>query len=218
MSVYFFRQIPDYHMDGFCAVRNTYDNFMNILKISEIVNTCRDCLVEEEEGFDIAIFTGDFKRVVVRKDDGYFSMSIPFQIITSEDYISFVCNLIQEEVNGRFISIMRNAVNTHRDNQVSHEDVIFSLIENFNIEIKDSMMYYDAFVSLISEDHGYFRFDDDFAHENGDIHPRYHFDIFYKNSTSLKIGYDRHAKLECLYSLFDNSKDKKYLIEKSRFR
>jgi len=215
MSAYFYREIPQYQMSGFCAVRNSLDNLANILKLAEIINTCQYCRVEDEEmGFDVAVFSGEYRRALIKKDDGYFSMSIPFQIVNSGDRIIFNSDYLEEEVSGRFISMMRNCIQTLKESSLSHEGVIYSLTQDFNLVISDAIRYYDAFASLISEDHGFFRFDDDPHNEDGDIHPRYHFDIFYKNTTSIKIGYDRVADIGCFYSLFDGSIPKMYLKSK----
>lgn len=212
MNKYFYKEIPHYRIDSFCSVRTSLDNLTNILNVAEIINTAPHCSTEEDNDFDIAIFTGNNRRIFVKKDNSFFSMAIPFQIIVEEVGISFNSDQTEEKVSGQFISIMRNCIKTVQNQSISHEDVILSLVENFDINITDAMKYYDAFVHLISDDHGYFRFDDDPENQNGDIHPRYHFDIFFKNSTSLKIGYDRIAKLECFFSLIDNSLPKKYLI------
>jgi hypothetical protein len=85
------------------------------------------------------------------------------------------------------------------------------LVANFHLEVTEASNYLDAFLHLISEDHGYFRFDDDLGHANGHIHPRYHFDFFCKNSTSVKIGKDKYADIDCFYSLFDSTQAKHYL-------
>ncbi len=214
MSKFFYRNIPSHHMDGFYPVRHSFDNFKNILKVAEIVNTSSHCLVGEDGlGFDLAIFTGEYKRVLIKKIDGYFSMSIPFQIVENGNHISFSYDFIEENVSGMFISIMRNIITTSSGG-VSHEDVILSLVDDFSLSVLDAIKYYDSFVFLISDDHGYFRFDDDVANENGDVHPRYHVDVFYKNTTSIKIGYNKNDELNCFYSLVDSSWPKKYLLSR----
>lgn len=212
MSTYFYREVPSYQKSKFCAVRDSLDNLSNVLMLAETINNCPHCRVENDDtGFDIAVFTGEHRRALIKKEDGYFSMSIPFQIVNSGDRIILNSDYLGEEVSGRFISIMRNAIQTIRGNSHSHEDIVLSLADDFNLGVPDATRYYDAFAALIAEDHGYFRFDDDPSNEDGDIHPRYHFDIFYKNTTSIKIGYDRLAGIECFYSLFDSSTPKKYL-------
>lgn len=213
MSKYFYSQLPIYLMKNFCAVRDSLDNLTNVLNVAEIVNTNHHKSAQNgrDQEFDVAIFAGDYRRILIKREGGYFSMAIPFQIIIRGHQLSFNSNSLEEEVSGRFIAIMRNCIQTTKEKAVSHEDIIYSLMENFNLDIPDAMKYFDEFASLIAEDHGYFRFDDDPINENGDFHPRYHFDFFYKNSTSIKIGYDRVAQLNCIYSLFDNSIPKKYL-------
>jgi hypothetical protein len=214
MTPFFLKGVPSYWLNRFIAVRNTFDNFSNVLQVCEILNVCfKQDMIGSENNFDIAIFSGDHCRILVKKADGYFSMAIPFQIIDHGERISFNCDDIDEEVDGRFISIMRNAIETSCGNFFSHEDIILSLTENYNLEVHEAVKYYDAFAGLVSDDHGYFRFDDDPHPDrmNGDIHPRYHFDIFFKNTTSIKIGYDSFADIACFYSLVDSEKPKEYL-------
>lgn len=213
MSAFYYSNIPSYFMSGFKAVRHSLDNLSNVLLLAEIVNSCPQNIENSnKDNFDIAIFTNDFQRFVVKKDDGYFSMSIPFQILVTDGHVSFNCDSLEQPVSGRFIAIMRNAIQTLDGNLHSHEDVIFSINENFNAEYEEAIAYYDTFAALISEDHGYFRFDDDEVNADGHIHPRFHFDIFYKNNSSLKIGYDKLAGIDCLISLADKISPKKYLL------
>lgn len=211
-----YKNIPDYYMEGFRPVRSSLDNLENVLQVIEIINFCHEYKNDGKDfdDFDLLVFFGDFNRFVVRKKNGYFSMSIPFQVVIEGDYISFNFDMIKASVDAYFISIMRNAIKTAESSLHSHEDVIMSLVNDFDIDIKESLNYYDAFASLLSEDHGYFRFDDDMENENGDIHPRYHFDIFYKDSSSIKIGYDKMLEVPCLSFLMDKTHPKKYLVEK----
>lgn len=214
MSAFYYSDIPTHYMSGFKAVRHSLDNLSNILQLAEIINSCpQHTEGANKDNFDVAIFTEDFHRFVVKKADGYFSMSIPFQVLVEDGHISFNCDLLEQAVSGRFISIMRNAIQTVDGNLHSHEEVIFSINENFNADYEEATAYYDTFAALISEDHGYFRFDDDESNEDGHVHPRYHFDIFYKNNSSLKIGYDRQAGVDCLVTLADKVSPKKYLLD-----
>lgn len=212
MTTYYYKDVPEYYMSKFKAVRSSLDNFYNALQLAEIVNVCQDCLVSgPEEGFDIAIFTHEARRFLIKKVDGYTSFSIPFQIVTNGDDISFNCDMAEESISGKFISIMKNAITSFEQHGYSHEEAIVSIMDNYDLDILDATLYYDAFVSMLSEDHGYFRFDDDPARANADIHPRYHFDIFYKDSTSIKLGYKKHAELDCFLSMFDKELPKLFL-------
>lgn len=212
MSEYFYRNVSKHHMDKFVAVRDASDNLLNILQLCEIVSCSPNGFTRQrDDQFDIAIFKGEFNRAIIKKEDGYFSMTIPFNIIDEDDTIQFTCDELEENVSGKFISIMRNAIKTVKNVGHRHEDIILSLTNFFNLDLNEAIDYYDCFANLLSSEHGYFRFDDDPENENGKVHPRYHFDIFYKDNASLKIGYNKLAKLACITSLVDHSVEKKYL-------
>lgn len=212
MSALFFKDLPIYYMRKFCPVRDAFDNLSNIVNLVEIVNSHQEkASLSHIDGFDLAIFTGNFNRALIRKDNGYFSMAIPFQITKEEERFFFNFDPINGEVGGLFLSIVRNAISASQLAHISCEDIILSISENFSLSIADSTKYCDAFFALLALDHGYFRFDDDPIGENGNLHPRFHFDFFYKNSSSIKIGMDNLADINCFYSLFDKLKPKMYL-------
>ena len=149
----------------------------------------------------------------MRRDSGYFSLAIPFQLIANANGISFNYDAIREPISGRIVSILKNALLTSKDQFFSHEDIILSLVENFGLEVYEATSYCDAFMNLLSEDHGYFRFDHDPQRENGHIHPLYHFDFFLKNSSTVKIGAEQDVNLEFLLALIDNGIPKHYIKE-----
>ncbi|HHG3472003.1 hypothetical protein HYN47_15540 [Vibrio parahaemolyticus] len=214
MSIFYYKNFPTHFMQRLRSVRDPVDNLWNVLVLVEAINSHPEKQIETgEDGFDVAVFTKDFHRFLVRKDDGYFSMSNPFQVHLGNNEISFNCDVLEEAVSGRFISIIRNAIQTVHGNIYSHNDIVLSLHENFGMEWTEAAKYSDTFASLLSDDHGYFRFDDDPDRQNGDVHPRYHFDIFFKNSSSLKVGYDKFAELQCFLALADKNYPKKYLLD-----
>ncbi|BBQ25321.1 MULTISPECIES: hypothetical protein [Aeromonas] len=211
MSVYLFTDIPDYHLDDFVAVRNSYDNFLNVLTLVETVNRCGHCRTENEDEAVFAIFTGNTTRILIKKDLGFYTMCLPFQIIDFGGNISFNYDEYNMPITALFISIMRSCVEACRDYGYSHEDIIENIVVNYNIDVRAAVNYCDIFTSLMTEDHGYFRFDDDDKNKNGRIHPRYHFDFYYKNSSSIKIGVDRNIGFDFFKRLFDHTSERPYI-------
>lgn len=199
------------------AVREPVDNLWNVLVVVEAIN-CDPYYspTADDNNFDLALFTQNCQRFLVKKADGYFSMSNPFHVIVQGDVISFNCDQLQERVGGMLVSILKNAITTFKHDGHSHENIIVSLSENFGLDIQESIRYYDTFASLISEEHGYFRFDDDDVNANGHIHPRYHFDIFCTNSSALKVGTTRVDEIDYFLSLADKTVEKKYLADSSQ--
>lgn len=212
MTAFYFDNIPKYYLDKLVPVRDVYDNFYNILVIAEIINNHPFISpLPRDPKYDLIVYSGDYKRVFIVKSDGFSSMTIPFGIVENEGKISFNCDSIKHPVDCYLISIFRNAVQTCRESDFSFESLIISLMENFNLTDWDATKYLDAFMSSLNEDHGYFRYDDDEVHQNGDIHPRYHLDIFIKNTSTIKIGTGLIEGLDCFYALCDKSLAKKYL-------
>lgn len=213
MTAYFFRGIDKDRLKKLCAVRDSFDNLSNVLSLVELVNTCAHCAIKSyKKDFDFVIFSGEYSRALVRKSDGFFTMSMPFQIV-DDGRLYFTYDEFELEVDGRLISVLRNAITTAKAGGNSHEEVICSLVDSFGVEVHEATNYYDAFAALAMGDHGYFRFDDDPKNQNGAIHPRFHFDFFFKDSTSVKIGTDGHIDIECFYALFDGGRQKHYLRE-----
>lgn len=215
MTAFFFRDIPKYQSEKFNAVRHPIDNLKNILSLAEIINTCGHCIsYEPVENFDVVIFSGNFCRALIKKKDGFFSMSLPFQIVDEGNQIRFNFDLLREEVSGQLISILMNAISSCEQGTHSHEEIIISICDSFGLDVASATRYCDAFYTLLVDDHGFFRFDDDQKNENGNIHPRYHFDFFFKNTSSVKIGIETPADINSFYSFFDQTKPKYYLHQK----
>lgn len=201
-------------MDGFCPVRSVYDNLVNILQVAEILLYYHDKRVQNaSNGFDLILFTSGVSRVIVRKKNGFNCMVMPFKVIEDGEVLSLVIEEFSEIVDGKFISIMKNALNTVLKSRISADEIVIGISESFGLDVAQSCRYCDIFFHLVSEDHGYFRFDDDVENENGNIHPRFHLDFFLKNSSTLKIGLDRQISLDTVISMFDPTRPKWYLRE-----
>jgi len=211
MSNHFFYNVPKFWIRNFKAVRSAADNLHNLINVAEIVNNCQDCISPRyRQGFDLAIFSYPYRRALISKENGHFSMGIPFQVINEGDVITFNMDLTKEPVSGQLLAILKSAASTWQE-CYSTEDVTLTLAENFGLSVAEASKYCDAFISTLSEDHGYFRFDDDIKNSKGKFHPRYHFDFFFSNSTSVKLGTDSYEDIECFYSMCDPSFEKRFL-------
>ncbi|MBH1852446.1 MULTISPECIES: hypothetical protein [Stenotrophomonas] len=212
MTAIYYKDVPSYRLDLFKAVRQAGDNLSNLLALAEIVNTCHDISsTTRPDDFDIAIFSGNYTRAWIRRGNGYFSMAIPFQVITEGEFISFNIDNLSEPVSGELISIFRNAIQTCATSSFCHEDIALGINDSFGIEVPMCLKYADAFAELLTEDHGYFRYDHDPDNENGEFHPLHHLDFFFKNTSAVKIGLSSKVGLDLLHSLCDSSVAKRYI-------
>ncbi|SIQ93750.1 hypothetical protein SAMN05880558_10746 [Aeromonas sp. RU39B] len=213
MSAYFFNEIPHSHMDKFVAVRDTYSNLENLLNVVEALNSCSYSRVNYPGAFDLAIFTGDVKRVLVKKRDGFFTMSLPFQLIDHGLNVVFNYDEFGLVIDSATTYYLKNAINTCREGTYCNDNVVFSLHESFGLDFNEAILYSDMLSSLLLKEHGYFRFDDDMDNANKKIHPRYHFDFFCTNSSGIKIGVEENVEAPFFIDLFDLQKDRPFIIK-----
>jgi len=215
MSKYFYRGISRHYMNKFVAVRKPYDVLHNIINIMEISSLYKKKEANDEDDYNILITTGVCNRILVRnvKLDGFSSMHLPFQVNDDGDYISFTDKVSGIDVDGVFMSCAKNIIDFLSLNSFSYDDIVLNLHESFgsSFTFEESVKYADTIISLLINDHGYFRFDDDEKNENGRIHPRYHLDFFCNNSTNIKIGSRVELKSVFFVDLFDISKNRPYL-------
>lgn len=212
MIAYIYNRVPQYIIDGFRASRTVFEHLHNVLQVCECINYYSELkVVDLRDGFDIIVFGSHNPRVLVKKANGFSCIQLPFQIIDDGETISLVLADFGEIVDGRFASLMRSALNTALESNISTDDISLTLAESFGLDVQTACLYCDIFFHLVSQDHGYFRFDDDEINQNGDIHPRYHLDFFLNNTSSFKIGLDRPIEIETIISMLDPSKPKWYL-------
>lgn len=213
MIARFYKRIPGYQMGKFCSVWSTLDNLKNVLNVVEIVNLFPGGVGEGQEGdFDVGVFYDPFCRAYIKKPEGFFSMAIPFSVIEVGDAISFFCEFSGENVGGKYLACLKSSIETLSEREcLSHEEIVCSLMYDFELSLEEATRYCDAFISLLAKDHGYFRFDDDPKNERGDFHPRYHFDFFMSKTAAVKIGVRSRVGVECFKSLCDHSDRCRYL-------
>lgn len=212
MNAYIYNKIPEFIIDGFRASRNIFDHLHNVIQVCECINYYSELQTKDlRNGFDIIIFNSYFPRVLLKKENGFSCIQLPFQIIDDGDTISLVLGDFGELVDGLFLSVMKSALNTAVENNISTDEISLTLADSFGLDVSTACRYCDIFFHLVAQDHGYFRFDDDEINQNGDIHPRYHLDFFFNNSSSFKIGLDYPVEIESIISMLDPSKPKWYL-------
>jgi hypothetical protein len=61
---------------------------------------------------------------------------------------------------------------------------------------------------------GYIRYDNDPEHENGNLHPLHHYDVFYDDKNTFKIGLSSEIGYKEFIELLDCSKERSFLYKK----
>lgn len=93
MTAFYFDSIPDYYLNKFIPVRTLFDNLYNILVIAEIINQHNYIELDPHNPqYNFIVYSGDYRRVFIKKSDGFSSMAIPFEIVENDGKISFNCD------------------------------------------------------------------------------------------------------------------------------
>ena len=131
----------------------------------------------------------------------HFSLQYPFNIkCDKENYrISLQSTSNEFEIYSVHIQILQMLLDEgvldyqkakYGISMETHSKIEDIVINDLDVKNPDNLISetLDIFLDLLVFEPAYIRFDEDAKRQDGDIHPLYHFDIFYSNAPSLKIG------------------------------
>jgi len=164
--------------------------------------------VEEENKVGKIILKIDkMNRLFFFINEKYFSIVFPFFAIKEDkNYLFSFKNKI--EIDSRLISQVISIIKC--DDFQAHCSLDFvapiceyedECDENFWIFLRELLLMED----------GYIRYDYDEEHENGNLHPLNHYDLFYSSHATFKIGLNSKLSKNEFMDLLDIKSDCKYL-------
>ena len=131
----------------------------------------------------------------------HFSLQYPFNIkCDKENYrISLQSTSNEFEIYSVHIQILQMLLDEgvldyqkakYGISMETHSKIEDIVINDLDVKNPDNLISetLDIFLDLLVFEPAYIRFDEDAKRQDGDIHPLYHFDIFYSNAPTLKIG------------------------------
>lgn len=196
-------------------IREKYSLIM--LLLSSIEKMLITCPVEEEilDNFPyIILVKGKFSRLFFLSDHKIFSLSFPFNYDPPKDDNDIGrCYFNDINVDFGVISRVREfIVKLSETFNIYSSDSIEEVIDG--IDIKESEDFYMVLTGLLTMEDGYIRYDHDSKHENGNLHPLHHYDIFYHSNNTFKIGIHEKCEFQNILNLLDNSMGRHYLTNK----
>lgn len=69
MTTFYYKDVPNYLINSFVAVRDSFSNLENLLCVVNIINHCQVHRESNGLDFDIAILTSGINRILVKKND-----------------------------------------------------------------------------------------------------------------------------------------------------
>ncbi len=177
-----------------------------------------------EEGI-LQIFIKDrIKRVFYVSSSKITSVYFPFYIATDrKKYIIKYLDILIDEQKLICIEKLINDENLFDkmringeilDLQIEIESALEDIVGEFHLQdrvVKEVMRLY---LELLILEDGYIRFEEDETREHPKIHPRFHFDIFYTNGATFKLGASNKTTLSSFIDLL-NLKTECFYLQKS---
>lgn len=164
--------------------------------------------VEEEHRVGKIILKIDkMNRLFFFKNEKYFSIVFPFFATKyDEDYLFSFKNKI--EIDSRLISQVISIIKC--DEFKANCSLEFAQpICDYQEECDEN--FWEFLRELLLMEDGYIRYDYDEEHENGDLHPLNHYDLFYSSHVTFKIGLNQKLEEDDFLDLLDIKSACKYL-------
>lgn len=164
--------------------------------------------VSEEDTYGKIILKIDkMSRLFFFTKDKYFSIIFPFFATREDNKYSFSFRnkiIIDNNLTRKVISIIKCdefKANCSLDFVAPICDYEEECDENFWIFLRELLLMED----------GYIRYDYDKKHENGDLHPLNHYDLFYSSNATFKIGLNNKLSEDEFIDLLDINTNCKYI-------
>lgn len=216
--------ISEFHSSGlFKPIRTRMDVILLVLKTMEITLTTS---IEKDTGYKL-VFKKNKKghyRAFYISENKTFSIYFPFLInqlmdsTLSFQYSTFqnIKNLEYLNIDLQKISFIIEWVNKINNLEGLLFDNLFEIIYPEDDQ-DEATLYLDKaekdycieiLFFLLQYDEGYLRYENDIKNENGRKHPRYHFDIFFEEKSSFKIGLENAIPYSDFELFLDNDLDR----------
>ena len=170
------------------AIRTKNDLISLLLRAVQYMHFGEPCPEGTEDSFTIEI--EKISRISFFLKDKIFSFHFPFTVQDeNSDQIIIRCKNRNFNIDSKVLALLLSLCNnnifdkTFFDMSVLVEDECNSFDEIDNqIEIEYIVR------TLLEFEPGYLRYEDDINRANGNIHPRFHIDVFYSDHAKVKLG------------------------------
>lgn len=162
-----------------------------------------------------------FSQKLDNGESKHFSFQFPFQVEMSEG-VHYIKTYSQEtDIQSAHIQVVltllgKGVLSETRGIygiQLEFCELIENTLEELYLSKRLTEDLDDILLELFLFEPSYIRFDEDGKNVNGKVHPLFHFDIFYSQQTTLKLGLNKMCDLNGFVSLLCNrEKDCSYIL------
>lgn len=155
----------------------------------------------------IILTVAKMSRLFYFSENKYFSINFPFTVKKNTDGFLFSSKYVPV-IDSKITSDVISVLNT---SEALKAECIYEFLESIAETVESSPDFWAFFRELLLFEDGYIRYDFDPANANGSKHPPNHFDIFYTNEVTFKIGLKKKISEKTLMDLLDLRTDCHYL-------
>ncbi|WP_107879208.1 hypothetical protein [Neisseria animaloris] len=161
-----------------------------------------------EDNIKFILSVNKHSRILFCSPKKIFSIIFPFHYNEQESNFHFNGVII----NFAIISYIREILTiiSNNENKLFSDKIIEFYLDNPEAD-PDRDNAVNILSDLILLEDGYIRYDDDPEHANGNLHPLYHYDIFYHAKNTFKIGLKSGIGHNEFIELLDCSKERCFL-------
>ena len=142
----------------------------------------------------LLLFIWKMSRLFFFSEDKFFSFYFPFTF--SESKFFFNGDIIDQKKIADLLEIL---------NKIDETNIIDSLTY---LDYQDYEFGLEEIIKrILTMEDGYIRYDKDLSHINGNIHPAYHYDVYYSSWVSFKLWLNNQILKEDFVSLLDPEKE-----------
>ena len=218
MKRYVFK-IPAHKVDDFeKLIKDKIGFSVVLLDAIQIILTEHYC-ENLQQGNMVVVNISKMKRLIVVLNSKIFSCHFPFNIElreeADENLFRITLPYTTVAIDNQYLSIVKSFISSKLQKCLA----IDYLLEEFWEHIRENNINDESaerdlsiiLLYLLNIEPGYLRYDKDEEHKNGDLHPEHHFDMFYSNSTKLKIGLKKGIDMKEFVDFLDIETDVRYL-------
>ncbi|EKS7199372.1 hypothetical protein P7L84_08165 [Enterobacter ludwigii] len=147
-------------------------------------------------------------RLFFFSENKHFSIAFPFIAKLNDDGVLAFYNDSGFEISSKTLSEITAIIDSGYD---FDNGSFIDFYDSFEESLVESPNFWTVFLKLMTFEEGYIRYDYDEEHENGDLHPLNHLDIFYSSKPTFKIGLRGRYQKDYLVNLVNRETNCVYL-------
>lgn len=188
---------------AFKPIRNKKDVIEILMRVLKTISIYTEPPADQVAG-KIKLHISKMSRIFFFNEGKYFSLAFPFTLELSGESLCFSSGeveVIDNYITSKVLSII---------NDTSYlNPSLWAFFEPL-IDIEDQQLipgFWSFFKMLLTYEDGYIRYDVDPDRLDGRRHPLHHFDVFYSNPPTFKIGLNQPYSNDEMIDLLDRESD-----------